>query len=211
VAEVHDAIFAYKKWDQVQSYVSDVTRRYPELSRFDGRFLTISRRGARSRSEDSSPVPWNFVPPPKYWEPRAPESAEHLALKKYIAEHPERVGLPKRAKADLEKVFGSGDRADVAFTIGEKIVVVEVKSEISDDADMCRGVFQCIKYRALIRAHQRLRRVIPNGEAILAIGKSAPSKVRNLAEVLSVTCFDQVVPPQSVSRASERPSAGLPA
>lgn len=50
--------------------------------------------------------------PLKCRERREPESAEHLALKKFIAAHPERVGLPKNAKDDLEKVFGSGDRAD---------------------------------------------------------------------------------------------------
>lgn len=211
VAEVHEAIFAYKKWDKVQSYFSDVTRRYPELARFDGRFLAVFRATAPSPSVKPSSVPWNFVPPPKFHEPRKPESSAHRALKEYIAEHPECVGLPRKSKADLEKVFGSGDRADLAFTIGEKIVVAEVKSEISDNADLCRGVFQCIKYRALVGAHQKLKRVIPNGEAILAIGKAAPAKVAPLADALSVTCVDRIAVPKQRPRTSERPSAGLSA
>jgi hypothetical protein len=175
VDEVHDAIFAYKKWDKVQSYVSDVIKRYPEVSPFDGRFLTIPRPPSHSGDRDASAVPWNFVPPPRYRAPREPESPEHRALKEYVADHPECVGLPKYAKRNLEWVFGSGDRADVAFSLGDKIVVVEVKSQVSDDADMCKGVFQCIKYR--VRAHQKLKRVVPNGDAILALGKKAPSKL----------------------------------
>jgi hypothetical protein len=118
-------------------------------------------------------------------------------------------GLPKNAKPDLEKVFGSGDRADVAFTMADKIIVVEVKSKISDDPDLCRGIFQCIKYWALIRAHQKLKRVVPNGEAILAIGKAAPTNVLVLADALSVTCFDGIGVEERMPKTTQRSSGAV--
>jgi hypothetical protein len=79
VEEVHDAIFAYKKWYKVQSYFSDVTRRYPELKPFNGQFVAIST-ATPPRPRAQPKVPWDFVPPPRQRQPKVPESPEHLAL-----------------------------------------------------------------------------------------------------------------------------------
>src|SRR6202035_5666055 len=116
---------------------------------------------------------------------KKPESPEHEALKLYIAAHPEVIGLPKGTKYEIEKTLGSGDRADVCFSIKDKFVIAEIKSEISPEDDIRKGVFQCIKYRAVIRAHQKLKRVIPNGEAVLVVGKKMSAEARQLADHLS--------------------------
>jgi hypothetical protein len=194
ISEVHEAIFEFDGWDDIQAYFSDVVRRYPELAPFDGNFLSIKAKPMPAPNSLADAVPWDFVPPPVFQQPRTPESPDHRALKQYIAAHPEIVGLPKGALAILEKVFGSGDRADVVFTDGDRVTAVEVKSALSPLADLTRGVFQCVKYKAVIRAHQKLKRVIPNGDAILVTGKKLPPSIVDLASQLGVKWIDGVVP-----------------
>lgn len=196
VEEVHDAIFRYRHWDDVQNYFRDVIGRYPDLAPFDGRFLTITRLTETRPKRAPKDVPWDFVPKRPFQEPRKPESPEHKALKLYIAAHPEVIGLPKGTKYEFEKTLGSGDRADVCFSVKDKFVIAEIKSEISPEDDIRKGVFQCIKYRAVIRAHQKLKRVIPNGEAVLVVGKKMSAEARQLAADLSVEFFDDITVPQ---------------
>jgi hypothetical protein len=84
------------------------------------------------------------------------ESKEHKALKKYVFEHPASVGAP--AKPDWgrpEFQLMSGDEVDVFFERGTRVDLVEVKSIRSSDPDLIRGVYQCVKYRAVFMA-QRL-------------------------------------------------------
>jgi hypothetical protein len=42
---------------------------------------------------------------------------------------PEVIGLPKGTKFEVENTLGSGDRADVYFSIEDKFVVAEIKSK----------------------------------------------------------------------------------
>jgi hypothetical protein len=192
VEEVHEAIFRYPHWDDVQNYFRDAEGRYPELAPFDGRFLAVTRFSEKRPGRIAQDVPWDFAPKPGFQEPKKPESPEHKAPKLYIAAHPEVIGLPKGSKFELEKTLGSGDRADVCFSIKDKLVIAEIKSERSPEDDICKGVFQCIKYRAVIRAHQKLKRVIPNGEAVLVVGKKMSAEAKQLAEGLAVKFFDGI-------------------
>jgi hypothetical protein len=155
---------------------------------------TITRLSESRPKRIANDVPWDFTPTADFQEPKKPESPEPKALKLYIAAHPEVIGLPKGTKYELEKTLGSGDRADVCFSIKDKFVIAEIKSEISPEDDIRKGVFQGIKYRAIIRAHQKLKRVIPNGEAVLVVGKKMSPKARQLADDLSVKCFDGIRP-----------------
>src|SRR5262249_13833468 len=158
-------------WDRVEAYFRDVLLEYPELAAFDGKFVSINKEGDKTHRSPASAISWDFSPPIEFVEPKGGEGAEHRTLKEYVAKHPQVIGLPRGAKSQLEKVLGSGDRADVYFTMGDKFVVAEIKSNISPMVDICRGIFQCVKYKAILRAHQRLKRVIPNGDAILVVGK----------------------------------------
>lgn len=49
----------------------------------------------------------------------------------------------------------SGDEVDVFFERGQRADLVEVKSIRSSEPDLVRGVYQCVKYRAVFTA-QRL-------------------------------------------------------
>jgi hypothetical protein len=86
----------------------------------------------------------------------AGESKEHLRMKYYVAENYRLAGIKGKYKAELEEILLSGDKLDVLLnSIPEgKRVAIEVKSRISPDADLIRGLFQCVKYRAVLEAHE---------------------------------------------------------
>lgn len=115
------------------------------------------------------------------------ESEEHDVLKHIIANNPGMLGLDvKLPKGDCEHVLASADRPDVMFVGKLLTVAVEAKSSLSNDIDLQRGVFQCVKYRALIRAEQKARKEVPNGLAILATERALPPPILELADLLDV-------------------------
>lgn len=82
------------------------------------------------------------------------ESPEHKKLKDWAVKNPAALGLARAFKGSPEKGLLSGDRIDVLFTDGESFVAVEVKSTLSTDDDLRRGVYQCVKYRAVVAAQE---------------------------------------------------------
>lgn len=83
------------------------------------------------------------------------ESKEHKALKKYVLEHPAKVGVPSKPdRATDELLLLSGDEVDVFFEKGQRVDLVEVKSIRSSEPDLIRGVYQCVKYRAVFKAQR---------------------------------------------------------
>ena len=84
---------------------------------------------------------------------RKGEGPNHKALRLWVRDNPGRV---RRGYADFETdtevILDSADRVDVVYYGSTSTVVIEVKSIDSDDADLRRGVFQCIKYRAVMEA-----------------------------------------------------------
>ena len=85
------------------------------------------------------------------------ESQFHKKLKQYILENPESIGLKNIILAETEVILLSGDRLDVYFQQKDKTrIAVEVKSRISPDDDILRGIFQCVKYKSILDAENRL-------------------------------------------------------
>lgn len=83
------------------------------------------------------------------------ESAGHKALKLWVAENQEKVGVPATFdKVIIEAPLLSGDVVDVMFSDGSSFYPVEVKSIISTDDDLRRGLYQCVKYRAVQEAQE---------------------------------------------------------
>lgn len=116
-----------------------------------------------------------------------PESEAHRLLKEWVAENPQilKSKIPFHV-GHIEWLFASADCVDVMFEHEEGCIAVEVKSEISNDADLERGIYQCIKYQALLRAELKASGIIPNGTAILVIARQLPSQLQELADLLSV-------------------------
>jgi hypothetical protein len=81
------------------------------------------------------------------------EIDRHRTLKEFVANNPEIVGLSaSTAAGNTEFPLPSGDRLDVSFAKQRIWVAAEVKSLVSSDADIARGLFQCVKYLAVMEA-----------------------------------------------------------
>jgi hypothetical protein len=84
-----------------------------------------------------------------------PESEEHLRLKCYVKAHPQKFGAPENCHAVAEKLLKSRDEIDVCCTVSGEQLAIEVKSVRSNDSDIERGIFQCVKYRAVLEAEAK--------------------------------------------------------
>lgn len=103
------------------------------------------------------------------------ESEAHRILKEFIANNPRSVGLSgKWDVGEIEKRLLSGDFLDVSFDQGNKWLAVEVKSALSNDDDLVRGLFQCVKYRAVIEASCKANNLEKEVSSVLALEGSMP-------------------------------------
>jgi hypothetical protein len=110
------------------------------------------------------------------------ESKEHLKLKEYVLNHPKKIGAPVALDdASKEKMLLSGDEVDVYMAKGNTAYLIEVKSVRSTEPDLLRGVFQCIKYRAVFKA--QCEGTIPDIriKMTLVVEKEPPSYIHDLA------------------------------
>lgn len=84
---------------------------------------------------------------------RRGEGENHKSLRLWVTRNPKEV-LPKLAvvRTETEVELWSGDRVDAVYYGASSTVAIEVKSRDSNVADMRRGVFQCVKYRAVLQA-----------------------------------------------------------
>ena len=159
VAELQK-IFAYAKWDAVLAAFA----MQPATSDFSKavRKATTSGRGGG-------------------------ESEYHRLLKEHVATHPALIGLAATiANGVTEYVLPSGDEPDVLFREGQEWIAVEVISHISGDDDLVRGLFQCIKYQAVLEAFLLSTNRSPNVRTVLVTGRPWPQELLPLRNILGV-------------------------
>ena len=83
------------------------------------------------------------------------EGIEHKKIKEFILHYPEKIGIKNINYIEQEKQLLSGDRIDVYFECRRnKRIAIEVKPSTSPDEDILRGIYQCIKYKAVMEAEQ---------------------------------------------------------
>jgi hypothetical protein len=152
------------------------------------RHLGISKPAiAKKTTSGGEPIP----PPNQGKFAGGPESEMHKELKSWLANHPDTISsFAKFKKGKTERVLASGDRLDVLFTNANTRLAAEVKTSEASDDEVQRGVFQCVKYRATLRAMQLVAVEPPNAQAVLVINCQPASIVRRVAERLSVTIID---------------------
>ncbi|MDD2853661.1 MAG: hypothetical protein PHY09_17385 [Desulfuromonadaceae bacterium] len=123
------------------------------------------------------------------------ESKDHKALKEYVAKNPESIGLKASTPIGiLEHPLPSGDSLDVSFFNMKGWVAAEVKSAISSEADIVRGLFQCVKYRAVMEAVQVSEAQAQNARALLVLESSFPQSLVPLRNILGVEVIEGVTP-----------------
>lgn len=117
------------------------------------------------------------------------ESPFHKALRLWVTANPAQV-LPTYAKAkpDTEVPLLSGDRVDNVYDRKDRIAVIEVKSWISNDDDVERGIYQCIKYRAVMEAVTH-KRAVPI-DAVLVTERPIGSKHQKLIDRHKIIHFE---------------------
>lgn len=115
------------------------------------------------------------------------ESEEHRRLKLWVAENPAAIGLPKRfIQGETEHLLLSGDEVDVMFSCGNEHYAVEVKSRRSNESDLQRGIYQCVKYRAVKEAENLP--YVTNVKCILVTETPLPPELAQRAKELGVRC-----------------------
>lgn len=135
--------------EQAVSTCRNKTLTGAELARKNvGRLLGDTRTHAKSSARldtDDGGVP--------YGRSSESESPEHKALRKWA----ERNGLALTGdkKIDYSKTehpLPSGDRVDAFHRSSKAYWLIEAKSRRSGEADIERGIYQCVKYRAVTEA-----------------------------------------------------------
>ena len=117
--------------------------------------------------------------------------AAHRALKEFIAHNPKLVGVADEAEVFPEYALPSLDKIDVLFKTSVCWTAVEVKSAVSDSVldDYERGVYQIVKYSAILEAMRRDPKysMPENIKVILVLETSLPATVASLASSLQIT------------------------
>jgi hypothetical protein len=170
VAAEHSLIFAYPRWADVLKFLS--------LHPIKQDFSNVVRKA-------SEPMP-----------PRGSgESDRHRALKAFVAQNPTLIGLPKRTPVGRNEVaIASGDCLDVSFHLGAEWIAAEVKTTLSDISDVVRGLFQCVKYRAVMEAVQAADGCARNARVILVLEGKLAHDLVPLRNTLGVEVCEGVSP-----------------
>jgi len=123
------------------------------------------------------------------------ESPEHIALKNYISENPEIFGFSSGIEGKIEEKLPSGDPLDVSFESRGRWLAVEVKSTRSDNnyQDFERGLYQCVKYRAVMEKFLIVKsKKRKSAEAILVLEGKLPKRLNRVKKILDVEVIEEV-------------------
>jgi len=113
-------------------------------------------------------------------------SPEHKKLRDYIAVHPELIGFREELKGITEYPLKSGDSVDVVFMNEDKVLGVEVKSKRSGEDDHERGIFQCIKYREVLKSEDKIKNLNREIDCILVHEEELTNKLDRVKIKLKV-------------------------
>ena len=84
---------------------------------------------------------------------RKGEGENHKALRLWVKNNPQKINHQFHGvRTETEYQLLSGDRVDVVYFSKNGIVALEVKSKDSNSEDIRRGIYQCVKYRAVLCA-----------------------------------------------------------
>lgn len=119
------------------------------------------------------------------------EGEHHKKLKEHIYNHPEAIGIQDFKMREMEHILLSGDRLDLYFELndGSKIAV-EIKPSISSDADVMRGLFQCVKYKSILDAEDKIHGERLKNSAILVMGGELSLENRKIKDILGVSIVE---------------------
>lgn len=125
----------------------------------------------------------------------AGEGEDHRRLKEFVSRNPHLIGLKGFPIGLIEHIFPSADAVDILFASDPQRVGVEVKDIKSDESDIRRGLYQCVKYRALMEACLKIEQKQIPVEVILALGGALPEALRAEKDTLGIECREGITVP----------------
>ncbi len=154
---------------------------YPKLRQIADHF-NIPLRRADPDGNFSGPI----EPPINIPRRTGGEGEAHKSLKYWVMHNPKvfrKYGHFRIGRTEFRTE--SGDEIDVLFENDRSWLGVEVKAS-NNEAEMWRGMFQCIKYRALMRAMCSQRNQARVIQSILVVEFHPTNKIKQLAKRLNV-------------------------
>ncbi|NWA43860.1 hypothetical protein HX871_32620 [Pseudomonas reactans] len=123
------------------------------------------------------------------------ESEAHRVLKEFVARNPKVIGVGDGILAGTtEYSLPSGDRMDVSFSGKSVWIAAEVKSSISSVSDIVRGLFQCVKYQAVMEAVVIAESTVKDVRTLLVLESEFPQALLPLKNLLGIEVVDCVSP-----------------
>ena len=117
----------------------------------------------------------------------------HKRIKEFIYDHPEVVGIKDIIQREKERILLSGDRVDVYFKLSNgSSIAVEVKPSTSPDADVMRGLFQCVKYKSILDAEDKIHADKTNNTSTLVIGGRLSVENQKVCDALGIKVIEDV-------------------
>ena len=114
------------------------------------------------------------------------EGKEHKAIKEFVYNNPESLGITGVIRKEPEHPLPSGDRLDVYFETSDTRYAIEVKPSTSSDDDIIRGIFQCIKYKAVLEAMRKVECDRYSISTLLVVAGTMSDRNKQLAEALEI-------------------------
>ncbi len=180
VETVWNQIFSYEHWEEVLDHFKLPPYR-PQLPDLESTTKQLAKR----------------------YRTGSAESLRHLRLKHFVSKNPMRIKLPVRTELkEIEFQYPSMDRVDVLFRNGGQLIAVEVKALDADEYEITRGIYQCVKYRALSKALLVGRNQRPRVRSILVLEGRLPATLQGLQESLEVELVEGVAVPTAFKLAA---------
>ena len=120
---------------------------------------------------------------------RGGEGKNHKSLREWTMKNPRWIMKSIDVESDTEVQLLSGDLIDVVYRTpdGKQIVAIEVKSRDSDEHDLRRGIYQCIKYKAVLCAQNCAEKVRDcSVRSLLVTEEKLPGDLRKIAKSLDI-------------------------
>ena len=137
-----------------------------------------------TNKQDDEPI---TMPPIKPMRGGQGESDLHINLKRWAAQNPKHFArFGKFPKGQNEYLLRSGDSLDAYLENDDSCLAIEVKASNVPVSELFRGIFQCVKYRATLRAMQLAAGEPTNAQAVLLTTAKIPDEAARLANRVRV-------------------------
>lgn len=189
--------YPYLPVDKKRDFVRNEYRRIFEFgTRWE---VVLDHFGLRGESHPNDTQREHTLP--KRHNPYGSEgSPEHITLRDYLVINPSIVGIPEDTLGIPEYALKSGDSVDVVFITDREIIAVEVKSFRSGTDDLERGLYQCVKYQAVLNAEAKINRTGLIARSLLVISSELPRRLVIVKNRLNLQVLEEIRPKNGQER-----------